>query len=85
MTLSDLNSFLLRKGFKVDPRDGSLVKTVRDMDKRYVIKDNQVFMESKSRKDITYKLVAFSDVREIYVSDNDKLNGFQRYIPNQKG
>jgi hypothetical protein len=82
MKQSELDTFLRRKGYRYDNTDNTYKKRVRELDKRYMIKDNDVFVEKKFFSHKNYKLYAYSDIRELYINNNDKLSGLKQYIPN---
>lgn len=85
MKLEDFTSFLSRSGFKYNSSTKSYDKKVNDMSKRYVMKDNMVFMESKPLNQKEFKMTAYADIREVYVTDSDRLGGFKRYVQSSKG
>lgn len=80
MKIEDFKIFLSRHGFKENFRDKTFDKKVKDVNKRYIIKDNDIFMESKSFSQKDYILVSYADIRDVYITDDDKLSGFKRYI-----
>lgn len=81
MKITELTAFLEKKGFKLDNRNGTYNKRVRELDKRYIIDDNSVFVEQKYFNKEKYRLIALSDVRELYITDRDKIGGLKRYSP----
>jgi hypothetical protein len=81
MKIDELKNYLERKGFKFNQRDKTYEKRVRELDKRYIISDNAVFVEQKFFNKKSYRLIALSDVRELYITDKDKIGGLKKYIP----
>ena len=80
MKVDDFISFIERNGFKKNTRDGSYIKTIKGMQKRYLISDYTVYLDTRPNSSSDYKMIAFADIRHIHITDNDKLGGFERYI-----
>jgi len=78
MNIQTLSDFLTRKGFRKYNDNLIFEKKIRDVHKRYIIKDNDVFLEQKLIKenDDKFKLLCYGDIRNIFVNNNDRLEGF---------
>ena len=81
MDISKIQAFLKKNNFIENKRDGSYVKKVDSVFKRYRFKDNAIFIEVKRNDLEEYQLIAYGDIRDTYLNDKGQITGVKRAIP----